>query len=191
MRRHDAVPQELLKSEVQTETGETVAFTQLIDGPTLLVFIRHFGCLGCTVQVAALEPRLLQLHEMGVRTILVGNGNSDFIEEFRRRHNLLDKKATVVTDPSLGSFRAVGLPRKYLGGLGIRGLVAQFKAIGDGFRRYRGTGDDFQQGGMVLITGERIGFYHANQHLGDLADINDLMEIVMAMAARPKGEETR
>ncbi|MCZ6626185.1 MAG: peroxiredoxin-like (seleno)protein, partial [Deltaproteobacteria bacterium] len=45
-----------------------------IKRPTLLVFLRHFGCMGCSQHVNELSPRLLELYNLGMRTVFVGNG---------------------------------------------------------------------------------------------------------------------
>src|SRR5262252_3831861 len=73
--------------------------------PCVVVFLRHFGCIGCAEQVTELAPRLDELREAGVRTILVGNGAPQMIDAFIERHALADKACAIVTDPSLGAFR--------------------------------------------------------------------------------------
>ena len=153
--------------------------------PLLIVFLRHFGCLGCTVQVAQLEGRLLQLHELGFQTVFVGSGKAEHIAGFVERHNLVAKKFALVVDPSLSIYAAAMLPRKTLGGVGLRALWAQAKAMGNGFQRYRGSGDDFQQGGILMLDEEGMVLaYHRNQRLGDHMQASDIVQVALEHAAK-------
>src|SRR5262245_23538014 len=61
-------------------------------GPCLVLFLRHFGCIGCAEQVEEISPRLAEIETAGVRTIFVGNGAPSFIEGFVERFALGDKR---------------------------------------------------------------------------------------------------
>src|SRR5262245_10244929 len=69
------------------------------DRPCLLIFLRQFGCVACSVEVSDISPRLVELARAGLRTVLVGNGPPDSIAAFARRSALDDKRVEIVTDP--------------------------------------------------------------------------------------------
>jgi hypothetical protein len=74
------------------------------EGPAVLVFMRHFGCLCLSAQITELSPRLFELHQLGIRTVFIGNGAAHFIDGFIERFGLADKKIEIVTDPPLEAF---------------------------------------------------------------------------------------
>lgn len=187
------LPPSLLAAEVLGSGGGAVSIGELVSrGPTLLLFLRHFGCPGCNLQVGTLTPRLLQLHELGVSTVLVSSGGASTVEEFVARRNLGDKKVAVYTDPTLASYRAAGLERSTLGTFGFSALRGFFRATGSGYASARMRGDLRQQGGALLTDGAgTVRFFHRNRHLGDHADLGDIVALAMRMhiegGARPTG----
>ncbi|HZS40287.1 MAG TPA: peroxiredoxin-like family protein [Polyangia bacterium] len=155
------------------------------DRPALVVFLRHFGCIGCSAQVTELEPRLAQLDELGMRTVLVGNGAPNFIAGFVERHALADKRAVLVTDPSLAAFRAAGLARSWWATAGPRALADIARALAAGHSGHQQEGDATQQGGALVVapSGE-VAFYYRNRSLGDHAAAADLVDVALGLAAR-------
>ena len=84
------VPEALSSLEVQRADGSAHVLRDFWAGqPCLLVFLRHFGCIGCSENVRELAPRLPELKRLGVRTVFIGCGAPFFIPPFQERHNLL------------------------------------------------------------------------------------------------------
>jgi len=127
---------------------------------------------------------LLQLDRLGVHTVFIGNGAADFIDEFIVRHNLRDKRFTIVTDPSLASFSAAGLKRSRWATMGAPGMFGMARAWGRGFKPYKGPGDDWQQGGALFMDGDNlVRHYFRSRFVGDVADANELVSVAMGLAA--------
>jgi peroxiredoxin len=81
--------------------------------PAVVVFVRHFGCIGCAAAIADLAPRLREIDRAGASTVVVGCGAPESIAAFAERNALDDKPVVLLTDPSLGAYRAVGrAPRR-------------------------------------------------------------------------------
>jgi hypothetical protein len=153
--------------------------------PCVVVMLRHFGCIGCDVTVTELAPRLAELHAAGARTVLVGNGAPAAIDGFVERHALLDKPVAVVTDPSLGAFRAAGFVRSAWATFGPRAIVDYVRAMGAGFVPRKTAGDVLQQGGALVVdTGGRVVFRRASKSLSDHADGSDLVDAALTLALR-------
>ncbi len=159
-----------------------------IKRPTLLVFLRHFGCMGCSQHVNELSPRLLELYNLGMRTVFVGNGEPRYIEGFVQRHALLDKKVEILTDPSLESFAAMGFVRSWWATLGPMALFGFFRAFFAGHRQRLLEGDSRQQGGTLLIDEKGdVAYYHRNSSLCDPAPTVEVVDVALRLLLKRSG----
>jgi peroxiredoxin len=181
-----AVPESLADAVVLDRAGQGRRLGSLWEKqPCVVVMLRHFGCIGCDVTVTELAPRLAELHAAGARTILVGNGDPAAIDGFVERHGLADKPVDVLTDPTLGAFRAAGLVRSAWATFGPRAVVDYVRAMGAGFVPRKTAGDVLQQGGALVVdAGGRVVFRHAATHLADHADASDLVDAALSLALR-------
>ena len=173
-----SLPDDLLGSSVQLRDGRSVELGSLIHAaPTALVFIRHFGCLGCSVHMADLAPRLEEMKKLGLEVVLVGNGAPNFIEGFIERFRLDEKLVTITTDPSLKTHQAAQLKRSFWATLGPKGIVDQLRALLGGHRQNHIQGDNWQQGGAILLDGDgRVVYYHQNESVSDHASTSELVQ---------------
>lgn len=180
------LPGDLLASLVQTRDGRSVELGALIQAnPTALVFIRHFGCLGCSVHMAELAPRLDELRKLGLRVVVVGNGALRYLEGFTERYHLDEKQVTVVTDPSLATHRAARLKRSFWATFGPKGLFDQIRALVRGHSQRGVQGDNWQQGGAILLDAEgRVTYYHRNDSVSDHAPTSELVDGIYKMLMR-------
>jgi len=169
MRKGEPVPKALALCKVLDRRGREIEVASLwAKGPTLLAFLRHFGCLCLSAQMTELVPRLFDLHRLGLRTVFIGNGPPHLIDTFIERFLLVDKPVEVVTDPSLASFRAAGLARSPWATFGPKSVWDAIRAIGGGHINRWGQGDNLQQGGIVLVDAAgRVAWYHRNLSIGD------------------------
>lgn len=180
------VPDTLADAEVVAADGARVRLGSLWDdADALVVFVRQFGCAGCSEHVAELMPRLGELDALGVRTAIVGSGSPEQMLGFVDRLALHDTRVRVFTDPSLASFRAAGLERSLWGTVGPVALLQLARAVTRGHRNSLPPEGDFsQQGGTLLVKkGGEIALYDRQAHLGDHAPLVDVVEAAMRLRA--------
>ena len=150
----------------------------------LLVFVRHFGCRGCSEHVAQLRPRLDELAALAVRVALVGNGSPEQLAEFVERERLGGFPLEVFTDPTLGAYRAAGLERAWSGVIGPRALVSMASLALRGFRNRGMHGDVAQQGGTLYVTRAGVvAFHHRSARIGDNAPLVDVVDVALRSRA--------
>ena len=138
-----------------------------------------------SAQVSELAQRLEELDRLGVCTVLIGNGPPTSIDDFIERFLLVGKPVTVVTDPSLSTFRAAGLVRSWWATLGPRALWDFFRATGRGHFNRRTDGDGRQQGGTLLVGTEgRLVWYHRNESIGDYAPTVEIVDAVLRLVLK-------
>ena len=179
MHAGEPVPIEVRRAEVQGLDGHR-RLGDLLTGATLLVFLREFGCPHCAMQVDGLMARLPEIESLGVRVVLVGNGPLHAVPAFVETMNLKDRRVTVVTDPSLASYRAAGLARPRF--FGWRTPIETLHAFAAGYWQRRRAGDVMQLGGAFLVDDAgRVVYSHRSQSPGDLADPNDIVQAALAL----------
>jgi hypothetical protein len=180
------VSKELAACRLLDSQGVETAFSELwSDGPVLAVFIRHFACIACSENVEILLPRLGELHALGIRTALVGNGPSTSIEGFMEKRRLLHEHVEVFTDPTIEVHRQAGLKRSFLASWGPKAGLDALRALLAGHMQTSFDGDSLQQGGALLIGSDgEIVFRHRSRSLGDHAPANDLVAAAMAHFTR-------
>jgi peroxiredoxin len=148
----------------------------------VLVFIRHFACIGCAEQIEVLRPRIGELATLGVGVVIVGSGNADQLAGFIDREHL--DGVACFTDPERAAYRAAGLRRSRWGTFGPVALGQAARAFLHGHRNGRPQGDLHQQGGTLYITRAGIvGFYHSAASLGDHARLLDVVDVALRNAA--------
>jgi peroxiredoxin len=179
VRPGETLPSALRAAEVLGPDGPR-RLGDLLRGPTLLVFLREFGCPHCAHQVDQIMARLPELESLGVGVVLVGNGPPEALVPFARRMQLEGRRVTVVTDPSRASFRAAALrrPRKY----GWWTVPETLRVFGAGYRQRRRAGDAWQLGGAFLVDDAgRVVYHHRSETPGDLADPSDIVQAALAL----------
>ncbi|MFQ5932364.1 MAG: AhpC/TSA family protein [Nitrospiraceae bacterium] len=183
MRVGKLIPESLASSTLLDREGRQIVLESFwAEGPALLVFMRHFGCLCLSAQITELSPRLFELHQLGIRTVFIGNGAAHFIDGFIERFGLADKKVEIVTDPPLASFRAAGLLRSWWATYGPRGLWDAVRAAGAGHVNRWGEGDAIQQGGTLLVDAQgRVAYYHRDASRGGHAPSGDIVDAAMRL----------
>ena len=176
------LPESLTRCTISDSDGENYRLGTLIDGkPTLLLFIRHFGCIGCSENIGLIAPRINELNELGVRVLLIGCGPAMFIDGFRERHHLLFSPAKVYSDDSLASHQAAGLMYSAWGGFRPKALYEMARAFVSGHVAREHEGDIKQQAGAIFVD-ERgiVRLYHRNESLGDHVDPSEIVATAMA-----------
>jgi hypothetical protein len=153
----------------------------------LVLFVRQFACAGCSEQVQALLLHLPALRVVAARVVVIGCGDSTQASAFDARVGVTDRGVRLFTDPTLAVQRAMGLPRTFLGVNGPRAVLGLVRAMLRGHPNAWSGGDYYQQGGVLLVDAQlSVLFFHAQRWLGDLVDIGDLTDAVLAERARAK-----
>lgn len=164
---------------------ETILASLWASGPTLLVFLRHFGCACCSEQITELAPRLEELHQLGIRIVFIGSSAPPLIDRVVERFALSDKKVEIVTDPGLAAFKAAGLRRSFWAAYGPLAIWDMIRAIGHGHITRPGEGDALQQGGALLIDADGIlVWYHRNLSKGGHAPGVEIIDAAMRLAVK-------
>jgi peroxiredoxin len=137
------------------------------DRTAVLVFLRHFGCLHCREHVAQLLGDVEAVRAAGAELYVIGNGSPSFIAGFREQTGWT---GPVYTDPSLAVYRAAQLERSVGSTLDPRSLTDAWRALRHGSRQGRTQGDQWQQGGTLVVapSGE-VRWHHASGRPGDNA----------------------
>ena len=184
LRAGEPLPKDVGDAEVIDPDGKRVTLRSLwTDKPCLFVFLRHFGCVGCSEQLYELVPHLEEIARVGVRTVLVGNGTALQRDGFVERHALAKAPALVMTDPSLETYRRLFFKRSAWATLGPRAIVDAARAMSHGHPHKAVEGDATQQGGVLLVdTRGVVRLYHASRSIGDHPPAADLIAAALRLA---------
>lgn len=111
--------------------------------------------------------------QAGGELSLVGSGQVFQAKAFKDEWKLPFR---LLVDPQRLAYQAAELERGVLRTLSARSLGYAFSALRKGFRQGPQQGDNFQQGGaLVIAPGGAIRFRQASQRTGDHASIEDLL----------------
>lgn len=158
-----------MSMRAQTHTGMTL-MEMSRRWPTMLVFLRHFGCTFCRETLADIAQVRDEIEKTGVRIVLVHMGAEDHAASFFRRYHMEDLPR--VSDPQQSLYRAFGLMR---GGLAnLFGPKVWWRGFQAGVLDRHGVGtlagDGFQMPGIFLVYhGEVIRSYR-HQSAADRPD---------------------
>lgn len=188
------LPSHLLDAKVSGSDGSVHAFRDVLEPgttPTLVVFVRQFGCAGCGLRTTELLGQIETLRDARTRVILVGCGTAADAAQFRETFDLGSRPIALVTDPTLRVHVAAGLLHSYWGVLGPSGTAALVKAMLAGQRNAWGHGDFYQLGGTILLDAKgEVHTHHVERFLGDTLPFTELVDAALAMrlvAARDRG----
>ena len=142
-------------------------------GPAVLVFVRHFGCLFCKQQVEQLAARREDFTARGVLPIVVGHGPAEQARAFSERyaHGL-----RVLTDPTREVFRAAGMQRGVATTLTLGVVGRGLRAIAQGHFQTSVLGDPLQQGGVIVLGQDGRELYRfVSKEAGDHPPLDDVL----------------
>jgi hypothetical protein len=151
---------------------------QLGDGPTLLVFLRHFGCTFCRETVADLRDAAAQPGYPAVLFFFQGSATEG--RAFLRRYW---PEARAVADPELSFYEAFGVSRgSLLQMFGPGVLAAGYRAHRKGHANGPRSGDIYRMPGLFLVRGDRVLWQHVYRHAGDQPDFRRIPDAARASA---------
>jgi len=192
VRTEQPLPTAAREAKLVSLDGSPSTLGEICEGETTLVlFVRQFACAGCSEQVDALLPQLPALRVLSVNVVIVGCGKREHAQWFDERLGVTARGVRVFTDATLAVQREVGLTRTWLGVYGPRAIIGLLRAMLNGHENGWSGGDFYQQGGALLIDPSlRVLFFKPQRWLGDLVDIGDLTDLVLASRAREKAKVT-
>lgn len=162
-------------------SGKTSRLRDLWAGqPTVVAFVRQFGCLFCHELVSALAGAAPEIVQKNARLVIVGNGSVEQAARFFAEKGLPVAGVVVSTDPSRESYRAAELERgvgKTFFNEGSR--RAYVRARKEGFAITGVFGDTFQLGGVLVVRpGTRLAYRHVSKFAGDNPAIEDVIAAI-------------
>ena len=117
-----------------------------------------------------MRGRLEEIRAAGADLVFLGSGSPQMAADFRDRDV---PGLTVLTDPSLETYRRLGMKRGVGATLGPRTWTAAARAVASGHMQKAPAGDAWQQGGLVVLArGGEIVYRRANRHAGDRPDLH-------------------
>lgn len=148
---------------------------QLGPGVTLLVFLRHFGCIFCRETVGDLRQAVLADSDYP-SVLFFFQGSSTEGRAFLRR-DWPDARA--VADPNLEFYERFGVRRaSFLEALGPPVLAARGRARAKGYQNGPRSGDIWRMPGVFAIEGDRILWSHRARHAADHPDFTSIPESI-------------
>jgi peroxiredoxin len=174
--------------EVLDVWGKPVFFRDLWnDAPTVLVLVRHFGCLYCHEHADTVVHSAPSIEALGARLVLLGNGNPKHAGEFMRRIGLRDR---VYTDPARILYRALGMRHGMLRVYNFESSRHLRRATQAGYRNQPVRGDRWQLGGTLVIqpTGD-VAYRHVSEVAGEHGSVSDVLRALERVRKHQAGNK--
>jgi hypothetical protein len=141
--------------------------------PAVVVWLRHYGCMFCREQAAAMRAVSGDIEGLGAELVFVGNGSPAQARDFQQQ---FAPDSVVLSDPDLRTYGLIGARRGVLMTVGPRVWRAGLRALSGGARQTRVKGHPFQQGGvLVLVPGDRVVYSYISKVAGDHPPVADVV----------------
>lgn len=165
----------LNRLSIFNEKNEEVLISSLWrEGPVVLVFVRHFGCISCRGHIDQVWNMREKIQKNGTKIFFIGSGSAYLISQFKKENNL--ESAVIFTDPTLATFKASGLIHTNTQDLDHLSLKAikDLEAKGYTLKVIDNDGDDTQLGGVVSLKppGE-VTYHFISEYIGDFDQPSD------------------
>jgi hypothetical protein len=153
---------------------------QLVEGPTLLVFLRHFGCIFCRETLADLRA-IFEADPDFPRVLFFFQGTPTEGRAFLRRY-WPDVRA--VSDPELDFYDAFGVRRaNIIQALGPSVLLAGRRARAKGHEGGALSGDIWRMPGVIAVDGDRVLWRYQPRHAADHPDFASIPQEIQVIGA--------
>ncbi|MBY0414989.1 MAG: redoxin domain-containing protein [Bdellovibrionales bacterium] len=165
----------LNRLKIYDEKNEPVLISSLWkEGPAVLVFIRHFGCISCRGHIDQVWNMREAIQKTGTKIFFIGSGSPYLISQFKKDHNI--SGAQIFTDPSLSTFKASGLIHTNTAELDSNSIraIKDLEAKGYSLKIIENDGDDTQLGGVVSIKPPgQVTYHFISEYIGDFDQPSD------------------
>jgi peroxiredoxin len=172
----------LAAATIQGTDGEPVRLADAwCDHPAVVVWLRHFGCVFCREHVAEVRAARPDIEALHGGIVFVGNGTPRAAAWFQKR---FAPDSTVLTDPDLVSYKAIGARSGVMSTLGPQAWGAGLRAFRSGARQTTTKGHALQQGGVLVVaTGDKVLYRHVSGTAGDHAPLDRVLAALRSAAA--------
>jgi AhpC/TSA antioxidant enzyme len=163
------IPDNVYRRDVQGLRLRPGSLADQLDpaSPTLLVFLRHFGCPFCKEAVADLRA-IAEKDPSYPPVLFFSQSCAAEAVEFFEKHW---PEARVVCDPDKAFYSAMGLRQGTFGQVwGLRVWTCSFRALAKGHVMSKPIGDPWLMPGVFLVRGQEILWCHVYEHQGDNPD---------------------
>lgn len=152
---------------------------QLGDGITLLVFLRHFGCIFCRETMSDLR-RIAETGPGFPPILFFSQGSTIECKAFLRRYW---PAARAVSDPELDFYEDFGVRRAgLLEALGPRVLSARRRARAKGLENGPRSGDIWRMPGVFAVQSGAVVWRYEPTHAADHPDFARIPELLSGAA---------
>ena len=167
---------ELAQCTLKTIEDQSILFSSLYqDQPTLIFFVRHFGCIFCRERVESLKETLPLLDTHHLKAVVIGNGTAYMAQHFVDE---LQLPFEVYTNREAQAYHLAGMQRNF--GLNVTSIKHAWRSYRGGNRQSGIKGDPWQQGGVIVVNTEgQVIETQQDQNAGDYIDIPALIERVV------------
>ncbi len=149
---------------------------QLGDDTTLLVFLRHFGCIFCKEAVADLRAAA-EAAPSYPDILFFTQGTPRESRAFLR----VWPGARAVSDPEMAFYEAFGIRRaSFLEALGPKVLRARSRAAAKGHRNGTRNGDIWRMPGCLLVRGQQVFWRFEPVHAAEHPDFTTIPALCRA-----------
>lgn len=148
---------------------------QLDESLTLLVFLRHFGCIFCKEMVSDLRAAAEE-NPAFPNVLFFSQGNATEARAFLRRYW---PSARAVADPQLEFYELFGIRRAgFLEALGPRVLASRARARAKGHTNGSRSGDIWRMPGLIAVEAEKIIWSFRASHAADHPELARLPDLI-------------
>ena len=168
----DFIPRELFHKKVSgvNVTGDTLA-AELGQQDSLLIFLRHFGCIFCRELVRDIRSRFYSPAGF-IPTVFFFQAEA---EEGVKFFNTYWPEARGIADPERQFYRGFGLEQARIDQIaGPEPMVCGLRAAAKGNWIGKPVGDVRQMPGMFLVNGSVVTWQHRYRHAGDHPDLSQI-----------------
>lgn len=152
------------------------------NGPTLVNFLRHFGCIHCRARLAELEQRHEDIQAAGLQQVALALGEPKHAERYCGK---LAPHLECLADDKNDGYYDWGLQQATISDLfshGVDIMKASLKAAANGHMQGRATGDANMLPGTFIIDSDGIVRYaYYSAYAGDNPAIDTLVQIARDM----------
>ncbi len=154
---------------VSDKQGQPVELESLWDqGPTLISFLRHFGCIHCRARMAEVEQHRAELEAAGLQLVALALGEPKHAERYCGK---LAPHLECFADDKNDGYYAWGLRQGTAGEIfsnGLNVLKASAKALAAGHMQGASTGDAAMMPGTFIVDRNGVIQYaYYSQYAGD------------------------
>ena len=166
----------LLDAPLLALDGVSTSLRAQLRGPSVVVFVRHYGCIFCRERAAEVRTHRAAIERKGARIVFVGNGLPAMAREFAAQHA---DGIPVLSDPTKKTFELAGMRRGLSTVMRPSMLANAWRAFRSGHRQTKVQGDPWQQGG-ALVLGADGAVLHAQRDCA-AGDAIDWARVVAAL----------